>query len=195
MKILAFADTHGDWSAIKEIKKKAKKADIIICAGDFTTFENDIDDILFELNNIGKPLLIIHGNHEEASIVRNRVKDLDNILFIHKNKFEIGEYLFLGYGGGGFALTNKDFEKFTKKYEKLDKKKKIVLITHGPPHKTNLDNITGHHCGCKSIRKFLERTKVIIGISGHIHDTFGTEDNIKGTKVINPGPFGKIVTI
>jgi len=38
MKILAFVDVHGSAACLKEIEKKSKKVDIILCAGDLTVF-------------------------------------------------------------------------------------------------------------------------------------------------------------
>ncbi|MBW3023162.1 metallophosphoesterase, partial [Candidatus Woesearchaeota archaeon] len=39
MKILAFADPHASLPALKEVEKKAKDADVILCAGDISIFE------------------------------------------------------------------------------------------------------------------------------------------------------------
>ena len=50
MNILCVADMHGSWKAYKDIKKKAKKADIIIMAGDFTIFEREIIRASIEKN-------------------------------------------------------------------------------------------------------------------------------------------------
>jgi len=52
----------------------------------------------------------------------------------------------------------------------------------------------GEHAGNKSIRKFIERIKPVLAISGHLHECVG-EDKIKETKVVNPGYKGKILTI
>ena len=62
---------------------KKEKPDFLICAGDFTTFEHDIKTTMRKLSKLGK-LFIIHGNHEEATVVRNLSKLYKNIDFIHK---------------------------------------------------------------------------------------------------------------
>ena len=67
MHILAFVDSHGMADAMKELERKAKFADIILCAGDFTIFERDMDKVLKRMNSFGKPVLLIHGNHESES--------------------------------------------------------------------------------------------------------------------------------
>ena len=60
MKILAFVDTHGSMKSLKKVMKKAKKADIVVCAGDLSIFEEGLDIIIMELNSLKKPVLLIH---------------------------------------------------------------------------------------------------------------------------------------
>ena len=71
MKILIFTDTHGSESAYKELKKKAKDVDFIICCGDVTIFENDIEKIMKKLSQLGKDVFIIHGNHKKITNFQN----------------------------------------------------------------------------------------------------------------------------
>jgi len=194
MKILAFVDMHGDLSALIDLKKKAKKADAIVCAGDITIFENDIDYFLLELNNIGKPVLIIHGNHESSSVLKNLCKPLENITFIHKKLHKLQDLLFVGYGGGGFSLTEPGFEKFVKN-NKSKIKGKIVLVTHAPPYGTKLDKLNSEHYGNKSITKFIEQFKPKLVICGHLHETAGIVQKLGKTLAINPGPKGKIIEV
>lgn len=199
MKILAFTDTHGSLEAIKRVRKKIKeqKPDLLVCAGDISVFEGGIFSIFKKLNNFNKKIIMIHGNHEDASTFIKYSKRFDNIIFIHKKHFVFENVLFLGFGGGGFSMTDKEFEKTSKKFKAVIKKnsdKKIILVTHAPPYKTKLDYI-GEHCGNKSIRHFIEKNKVDLLICGHLHENFGKEDKIKRTKIINPGPFGKMIRV
>ncbi len=198
MKILAFVDTHGSLKALEKIKKQAKQADIIVCAGDISVFENNLDYLLFQLNKLNKPVLIIPGNHEEDTDLSTLTKQLNNVTDIHKKTFIKDNYLFLGYGGSGFSMVDKEFIKTGKKLENELKKhenKKIILLTHAPPYKTKLDKIGSEACGNKSIKNFILKTKPDLVICGHLHENAGKEDKIKKTKLINPGPFGKIINI
>ena len=201
MKILAFTDIHGSSFALKRIEQKVKsqKPDLLVCAGDISIFEHGIVGILRRLNKLNKKIIIIHGNHEDASTFRRCSKLFKNIIFIHKNHFIKNNTLFLGYGGGGFSVVDREFDKISKtKFKKIIKSnegKKIILVTHAPPYKTRLDKLIQGHCGNKSIRHFVERNKIDLLICGHLHENFGKEDRIKKTKVINPGPFGKILEI
>ena len=201
MKLLAFTDIHGSLLALRRIEQKVKsqKPDLLVCAGDISIFEHGIVGIMRRLNKLNRKIVIIHGNHENNTTFIKCSKMFKNIISIDKNHSIEGNILFLGYGGGGFSLVDKGFEKIAhtkfKKIIKNNKDKKIILVTHAPPYKTRLDKLVGGYCGNKSIRNFVEKNKVDLLICGHLHENFGKEDKIKKTKIINPGPFGKIVEI
>ena len=116
MKLLAFTDTHGSLSAFKRIKQriKSQNPDLLVCAGDISIFEHGIVGVLRRLNGLGKKIIMVHGNHEDDATFRKLSKIFKNILFIHKHHFIQNNVLFLGYGGGGFAMTDKEFEKLVK---------------------------------------------------------------------------------
>jgi len=195
MKILAFVDLHGNIKKLRDLKKKAKQADIIVCAGDLSIFGTEQDTIMAELDSIGKKVLLIHGNHESEEETKALCAIFDNLKFIHKKVYTFKDYCFIGWGGGGFSLVDTAFEKFANKIKEKIKGKKVVLVTHAPPYNTKVDYIYKQHAGNKSIRKFIETTKPKIDICGHLHETANKKDKIKNTLVINPGPDGAIITI
>ena len=198
MKILAFIDMHGSVSALKKIKKKSKNCDIIVCGGDFTIFEQNLNHFLKEFNALKKPFLMIHGNHEGEDELRHFCHKYKNIHFIHSSHFIFKDVVFLGWGGGGFSLKDKEFEKKAKKFKKFlskHKDKAFVLVTHAPPYGTKLDKIGKEHVGNKSIRNFIKENKVDLGISGHIHENDGEMDKIGKSTVIHPGREGRVLKI
>ena len=200
MKILAFTDLHLSSYAFKKIKSKVKKQnpDLLICAGDISIFEQGLDFILNKFNKLKKKTLIIHGNHETEKVLRKLCSKYKNLIFIHKKKYRQNNHVFLGYGGGGFSLTDSGFYKTGKKFSKIIRKnrgKKIILITHASPYKTKLDLIVGSHCGNKTLRNFIIKNKIDLHICGHLHENFGKKDKIRKTEIINPGPYGKIIRI
>ena len=139
---MAFVDLHASKSALDNIIKRSKKEDIdlVINAGDFTIFGEDQKFILDKLNKIKKPILNIHGNHEDDRALKSDCKKFKNCYFIHKNTFRVDNYLFIGWGGGGFSFRDKEFEKESKKLKKMIRKDdKVILITHAPPYKTKID--------------------------------------------------------
>lgn len=195
MKILAFTDNHGSPLEIAEVKRKSKNVDLIICTGDFTIFEGEIEYHLDLINSLPKKVILIHGNHEDEMTVRFLAKRYKNIEFIHEETYETDVHIFIGYGGGGFALIDKRFEKVMKKHKSKMKDKKSVLLLHGPPHGTKLDIIGGGYVGNKSYTKFIKETQPQLVLCGHLHEHFGKRDKIGKTLVINPGPEGEIIDI
>lgn len=195
MMLLAFVDTHGDDKALEKVKKKAAKADLVLCAGDVTIFENKIKSILREINSFNKPVLIIHGNHEPEERLKRECKKQDNLIFLHKRFYEKENILFAGYGGGGFSLEDKKFEKFAEKIKKKIDGKKLVLILHGPPYGNKTDKILEEHAGNKSYTEFIKQEKPLVVICGHLHENEGVQDKIGKSLIINPGPEGKLIEV
>ena len=201
MKLLAFTDIHGSFLAIKKLKAKIKKEkpDFLVCAGDVSIFESKILKIFAELNKLKKQIVMVHGNHDGEEAFSSLSRKFKNLVFIHKKYFIIDNLLVFGHGGGGFSERDREFEKLAaKNFSKLIKGnpgKKTILLTHAPPYKTKLDKIGKLYCGSISYRRFVEKNKIDFMICGHIHENFGKEDKIGKAKVINPGPFGKIIKI
>lgn len=207
MKLLVFTDMHGSLAALKKIETKAKQASLIVCLGDFTIFGQKQDKILKAFHDFDKLFLLIHGNHENGAVVDQQCKKYKNILFIHKKILRIGNLIFMGYGGDGFSFRDKQFEtifaprfadgikKYKTKIEAEGKKAKTFLLLHGPPYGSKVDAIHGEHCGNKSFRDFYLKNKIDFVFSGHIHESAGAVEHIKGTTLMNPGPLGMLVEV
>ena len=103
MRILFFTDIHGSTRHLNEIVEKSRNADIIACPGDLTIFENGLDEIFRKLNSTGKPIIVIHGNHESASSMSVLSLRYKNVHFIHKSYYIHEDVIFFGHGGGGFS--------------------------------------------------------------------------------------------
>jgi Icc-related predicted phosphoesterase len=198
MKILAFTDSHGSNSALSKIKKSAlkNKVDLIVCAGDISIFEQGIEKIVEKIDSFNIPVLLIHGNHEDEEMMDHIVKQSKNITFLHKKMIKKDSVIFLGYGGGGFSVTDKEFEKVSESWEsKISKDSKVILVTHQPPFKAVDEVLLDEHAGSKSIAKFIKKIKPEFCFCGHLHENFEKEEKIGKTRVVNPGPFGMIFKI
>jgi hypothetical protein len=193
MMLLVFVDTHGDMHSLRRIKKKAAKADIILCAGDITVFENHMRLILREINSFNKPVLIIPGNHEGEKKLRLMCKHYKNLVYLHKEVYELENIFFAGWGGGGFSLRDRKFEKFAIRLKKRIPGKKLILMLHGPPYGSKTDLVMGEHSGNKSFRDFIRQEKPLLVVCGHLHENAGVKDKIGKTTIINPGPDGKLI--
>ncbi|MGM5482211.1 MAG: metallophosphoesterase family protein [Nanobdellota archaeon] len=198
MKILAFTDMHGSMKAFNAIKKKSKKAELILCCGDFTIFEIEIEEIIKKLDSLEKPMLIIPGNHEKDSTVEKLCKRTNNLHYINGTYYEDNNILVFGAEGNGFSIRDKHFEKMAKKFKRVHKRNKnkpYILITHAPPYGTRHDLLIDEHCGNKTIRDFIKDTQPLYAFCGHIHENSYTKDTIEDTTTINPGPKGKIIEV
>jgi Icc-related predicted phosphoesterase len=203
MKILCFVDLHEHLGALSDIERKSKNADVVVCAGDLSTFERNLDYALHRLGKLKIPVLLIAGNHESDSLVRTLCKQYKNMVYLERRHHLIGSTLFVGCQGNGFARDDPAFASATLGFPKKIKECRIkfgeefrcVLVTHAAPYNTKLDKIYGGHHGNRTIRKFIEQTKPDLVVCGHFHETAGKEDRIGKSLVINPGPRGKIVTL
>ncbi|MFC1801362.1 metallophosphoesterase [Nanoarchaeota archaeon] len=197
MKILAFVDLHGDTALLKSIVKRAKKddVDLVVCAGDFTVFEDGAGYVLKKLNEIGKPVLLIPGNHETPEMTKKAEKQYSNIIDLHNKSWQKDNYLFLGYGTGGFSKKDAGFRKAAREWRRKVKDEKLILVVHAPPHGTKLDEIDGKSVGNEDIRKGIERLVPKLVICGHLHENADKIDSIGKTKVVNPGYEGMVIEI
>lgn len=196
MKILAFVDLHGSRPAMKKLKKKAEDCDIILCAGDISIFEQNLYNLLKELSSMKKPVLIIPGNHESDAILRRICNEFKNITFLHKKTYRKGNHLFLGYGGGGFSLKDPYFKKIAGIFdEKRNKDDKVILMLHGPPYGSKTDLILDQHCGNKTYMEYINKSKPMLVVCGHLHETAGVIEKKGKTVIVNPGPYGQILLV
>ncbi|MFT4304227.1 MAG: metallophosphoesterase family protein [Candidatus Woesearchaeota archaeon] len=200
MKLLLFTDTHCNSTAERKIIEKVKreKPEIMLCAGDFSIFMRNAEEFLVKMNKLNIPIYVIHGNHEDEEVIEKICKKLKNVEFIHNRIIKYKNVLIMGYGGGGFAEHDEDFNVTAKEFEKIIntfKDSTKIIMMHQPPHKSGIDFIYGQHAGCKTTKKFIQKHKIHFAIAGHLHENSGLEFEIKGTKYINPGPLGIIIEI
>lgn len=197
MKILAFCDTDRSPRMVDIIVRKAASADMVLCAGDLTLFGNRLAQQIQLLDSIGKPVLIIHGNHESRQEMKMLCELTNNVQFIHKKAVTVNDVTVLGYGGQGFATRDQEFEAHAKEFgQMLAGKKKTIFMTHMPPKDTILDEVMpGHHVGNKSFTEFIVNMKPTVVISGHIHETAGAVGKLGKTVLINPGWEGLMIEV
>lgn len=198
MKVLAFVDSHGWFDILDSIHEKVVKENIelVLCAGDVSVFSRDIKLILDRMNELGCKVLLIPGNHEEPSHLEKLCRDYENIIYLHQGSYVWGNYFFFGYGGGGFSKRDERFARIAKKVEKdIEDGMKLVLLLHGPPYGTKLDLVMDDHVGNQDYTDFIKRAKPELVVCGHLHENSEKQDRIGNSKIINPGPDGKVLDI
>jgi uncharacterized protein len=197
MKFLTFSDTHEDFDSLKKLSLRAKEDDIefVLVAGDFTNFERNIRPMLKELNKIGKTIYIIPGNHEEGEVYGKVIGDYPNCVNVDRKATKLGNYLLLGYGGGGFSQSDPEFRSISRTWYGHYKSENIILMLHGPPFGTKLDLLNNQYVGNKDYRRFVDRVKPKLVICGHIHENMGVIDEIEETKLVNPCWEGMVIEL
>lgn len=197
MKILAFTDNHADVQSIEIVASKATDVDLIVCLGDITWFEEGMEDMLFVINALPRPVILLHGNHERLDVLKKAAKPYKNITVSHEEVMSIGNYDFLIFGGDGFSRQDPEFESTKKVFaKKMRDPKKTILLLHGPPYDTTLDvPFTQYHCGSMSYRNFIDEAQPALVLCGHIHECEGQIDFIKESYCMNPGIYGEIIDL
>jgi Icc-related predicted phosphoesterase len=201
LRILAAADVHGDKKLVSRLADKAekKKVDLVVLCGDLTFFETDVSGMIGPFREKDKKVIFVPGNHETLATADFLSKMYDKTYNLHGYSIMIGDVGFFGVGGGNVGIFDVD-EAETKKLLKRALKgirnaKKKVLVSHMPPVDTKLDNLGWTNAGSKSIREIIEDVQPDLCLCGHIHETFGEEEMIGKTRVINVGIKGKIIDI
>ena len=105
---------------------------------------------------------------------------------------------FFGAGGSNITPMNtyteyneEDLSEFLEAgYDKIKDAEKKVLVSHAPPKNTRDRTFLGLRGGSASIREFIIKNHVDVGIVGHIHEACGFMD-LNSTVIVNPGPFRK----
>ena len=194
LKILGLTDLHtGGIIPLEDIRKvvEDEKIDLIILAGDLTTFGSSdlVKKVLEEFALLERTIFYIPGNMDSVnsgSFEFSRVKPL------HARVVYYQGINFLGLGASNPTPFNTPFELSEEELcevletaqERARPNVHNILVCHAPPYST-LDDIGGANVGCRCFRDHLNDFDLVC--CGHIHDHTGVME-VDGTKVVNPGP-------
>ena len=195
LKILAVGDLHGDSSSAKRLAEKAEKekVDIVILAGDITSFI-ETKNFLKPFKDKGKKVLLLHGNHESLETA-DFLAELYGMRNIHGYSVKYNDVGIFGAGGAlEFNISDKDlFDTLKKGNDALSGLHKKIMVTH--MHAAGTGSEFSGFEGSKGIRKAVEKFQPDFLIHAHIHEAEGIEEKIGKTTVINVGRKGKILEI
>ena len=200
MKILIFADVHGEFEKAAHVMDKVKTEgiDVIVCPGDFTDMfavpegfsQMDVADmVLQKIMSLKAPVFCVPGNHDPYEVI-----ELFNEygVNLHDKVKTLKKLTFMGWGGAPTpfnTIFEPSEEETTKSLEKMHSKisGKFILVLHDPPKNTNLDmTFSKRHVGSQAIRAFIEKRQPVLAISAHIHESRGT-DKIGSSVLFYPG--------
>jgi Icc-related predicted phosphoesterase len=191
MRILTIVDIHKSENALETTKRYIEKysPDLLLIAGDITTFGplEFAEQFLNGLPNI--TTLALPGNCDPKEILQTI--HYSPAINLHSRMEKIGGITFVGLGGSNATPFNTPFELDENKIYKILDSIMVhgeVLVLHFPA-KGHLDKVPrGNNTGSESAGKIINTYRPALVISGHIHETRGSETDEHGTVYINPGP-------
>lgn len=191
---IVLGDVHNDTSKLAHIPELADASGVII-SGDMSNVGSkvQVERILDTFLQHNPRLLAQVGNMdlpESTAILQERHCNL------HREVKELAKGL--GVMGVGYSsptpfhtpseATEDDLSAWLSEGGELLRAFACrVAVIHTPPHNTNCDRISnGMHVGSMAVRKFIEIYQPDVCITGHIHESVGS-DCIGKTQIINPG--------
>jgi uncharacterized protein len=197
LRILAFSDLHCDLAGAARLVERSRDADAVICAGDLASVHRGLAETVDALRPIEAPTVLVPGNNETESALREACRDWESATVLHGDGFELDGIGFYGLGAGvpltpwdwSFDLTDEEAARMLK-----DCPDDAVLVVHSPPL-GHADESRGRHLGSAAIRDAIARRSVPLAVCGHIHESWGAESAIGDTRILNLGPEGVVLEV
>lgn len=197
MRIAAISDIHEDEYFIKRLNKNKDSYDLILFAGDLTHVGNParVKYFMKKLNDIGKKIIFIPGNHdfyfEKEENVEELKKEFPNIEILINEYTEYegikiyGCPMSLRFFNWAFMCSEEQMKSF------LPDKYVDILLIHQPPLHDKLSKFYNFYSGnvnnpgSSSINQYIKDFEPKYVICGHIHENGSNFVNIGKTTCIN----------
>lgn len=193
LRLLAFSDLHRDRRQAERLAELAADADVLIGAGDFASIRLGLARTLEPFLGLEIPGVLVPGNNESDSALWRACADWPSARVLHGEGTEIDGVQFFGLGAG-VPVTPFPWSFDLKEEEAQVKLEECpegaVLISHSPP-KGYVDEAHGRHLGSEAVRHTIESKRPRLTVCGHIHQAWGREATVAGTRVVNLGPEGR----
>jgi len=195
MKIITITDIHGHETFIESVFNMEPSADLVLISGDITQFggENDARRIVENIRKYTSKILAVSGNCDYPAT--DSYLDREGI-GLHGQVRHMNGIQFAGLSGS-LPCPGQTPNEFTESLyarlleqiaSQISTELPLILVTHHPPYNTLNDRVLdGRHVGCRSIRKFIDKYKPQVCVTGHIHEGCGI-DTAGPTSIINSGP-------
>jgi Icc-related predicted phosphoesterase len=196
VKIVSFGDVHMATRNLDRMGEVMRDTDLVIVSGDLTNFGGPAEarKVLADVRRACPKILALPGNLDQREVIP--FLDEEGVALHGKGMVLDGVAIF-GCGGSNITpfdtpteLTEEEIYKLLRDgYEQVGDHRPLLMICHTPPFNTRCDRIvSGKAVGSTAARQFIEEVQPDVCISGHIHESAGT-DSIGSTKVFNAGPF------
>jgi uncharacterized protein len=198
VKLLAFSDLHRDLGQAERLVERSSEADVVIAAGDFASVHEGLEETIDALAPITVPTVLVPGNNETEDALRAACEGWDAATVLHGDCTEIDGRQFFGLGAG-VPVTPWDWSFDLDEDQAAEKlascPEGAMLVIHSPPKGYCDQSSAGDHLGSQAILEAIEVKRPQLAVCGHIHESWGTEDEIGPTRVINLGPSGTSIEL
>jgi uncharacterized protein len=198
MRILAISDVHGSSAALNRIGAKAKKAELLLIAGDLTDFggAREAKNLLSFLEAFKGKIILVPGNCDKRGA---REFFSDEGICADGRFVEAGGARVIGAGGcplrtGLTPYERQDYElsdALELALEELseagsDPSQPLIVLTHAPPKASGADRRKGADVGSPALKEALLRIAPPLWVCGHIHES-PCAAYLGRTLMLNPG--------
>ncbi len=197
--LLLFSDVHGDLQACRQLVDRAPEVDVVVGAGDFCNMGRNLQAPIDVLSEIDTPTVLVPGNAETEDDLREACAGWSEVHVLHGEGCEVEGLPFYGIGGGipvtPFGAWSYDLSEAEAEALLADCPEEAVLVSHSPPKEVVDRDSKGRSLGSRSVRRAIEETQPVLTVCGHIHGSWGDEDTLASTPVVNAGPQGRSWTV
>jgi Icc-related predicted phosphoesterase len=198
VKLLAFSDLHRDLAQADHLVERSSEADVVIAAGDFASIHKGLEETIGALSAISVPTILVPGNNETEDALRAACDGWDSATVLHGQGTEVDGTQFYGLGAG-VPITPWDWSFDLDEQQAAERlaacPEGAVLVVHSPPRGHCDQSSAGDHLGSEAILEAIEAKRPQVAVCGHIHESWGEQDEIGPTPVINLGPAGTAIEL
>jgi Icc-related predicted phosphoesterase len=192
--LLLFSDLHADADAARRLVDLARRADVVVGAGDFGNARRQLRVCLDVLKTIDRPAVLVAGNNESTDELADACRDWPTAHVLHGRAVTLAGVTFFGIGGGipvtPFGSWSYDFNEEEATDLLASCPAGCVLVSHSPPKGAVDRNGRGQSLGSVAVRQAVERLRPALVVCGHIHGSAGKQALLGSSPVVNAGPDG-----
>lgn len=198
MRLLLFSDVHTDLAACAALIDLARGVDVVVGAGDFASRHRGLQETIAALAAIDTPAVLVPGNNETDEALRDACSIWPAARVLHAEACEVAGVPFFGIGAGipttpwdwSFDLTEDEARAML-----AGMPEGCVLVTHSPPRGAGDLTSGGQHLGSRAIADAVSSRRPPLVVCGHIHESWGRDERLGVSRVINAGPRGAVVDL
>jgi Icc-related predicted phosphoesterase len=193
VRLLAFSDLHCDLGQAAELVRRSSDVDLVAGVGDFASVHSGLEETISAIAEIQVPTLLVPGNNESDAALREATARWKLATVLHGESATVDGLVFYGLGAGipttpwdwSFDLTEEEAAEMLGGCPEG-----AVMLVHSPPLGHVDVSGEGKHLGSAAVRDAIARKSPSLVLCGHIHESWGAESAIGGSRIVNLGPAG-----